>query len=93
MKIVKTAAAVSMMIDTESFLKLVGWMSFSVDSDIYVAIYGVSDDSSKSTITDTSSNTSTYKSSSTSTYKSSSTSTDTSSITMIFRTNYSLIKL
>ncbi len=66
-----------MMIYTESFLKLVGRMSFSVDSDIYVAIYGVSDDSSKSIITDTSSNTS----------------TDTSSSTMIFRTNYSLIKL
>ena len=51
MKIVKTAAAVSMMIDTESFLKLVGWMSFSVDTDIYVAIYGVSDDSHETTQT------------------------------------------
>ena len=44
-EIVKRAAAVSMRIDTESFLKLVEWMSFSVNSDIYVAIYGVSDDS------------------------------------------------
>ena len=44
-EIVKRAAAVSMRIDTESFLKLVEWMSFSVNSDIYVAIYRVSDDS------------------------------------------------
>jgi len=44
-EIVKRAAAVSMRIDTESFLKLIEWMSFSVNSDIYVAIYRVSDDS------------------------------------------------
>ena len=51
MKIVKTAAAVSMRIDTESFLKLVERRSFSGDSDIFVAIYGVSDDSHETTRT------------------------------------------
>ena len=45
MKIVKKAAAVLMRIDTESFLKLLEWMSFSVNNNIYVAIYRVSDDS------------------------------------------------